>query len=193
MESDQAEPATSPEEKIEARRENLLKGLSPATRAQLRGKATLTKSSDETLLDDLSPATRAALEPGAMSDDVVAAAEQDSGYHLLVCPEGDHPYRLDFETPEGLVQRMQRLDGEDIYVIPFYGHVFPFTQAPDRLLLLPGGEAIAIREQQFRIPSLPEGLQDHEIEETGYLGPPELAVVDPEYLKPVGFEATPED
>lgn len=117
------------------------------------------------------------LADGAV-EEVPVPDERAARYCLIECPSGEWPQTRIFSSPEGLAQRMARLEKEDVCVIPFYGIPLRFTKRPQRYLELPDGRGAIV------VPPFPNGptpivdadLIDHyQQQEDGFLGPDALA------------------
>jgi hypothetical protein len=99
---------------------------------------------------------------------------------MVECAEGQFPVLRLFSTLEGLVERMQSLEGRDVAVWPFWGVPLPFSQGPNRVLILPDDQAITIDKRQ-RVVDIDE--DDIILQEDGFLGLPELSIAPPSYVK----------
>jgi hypothetical protein len=98
-------------------------------------------------------------------------------FYLVVLPEDGHPRMEQFSNVTSLIAKLQEWidDESEISVFPFVGNYMPLTKGPNRFLVTPYGPL-----PLFEIPD-PESM---EIEEHGYVGPPQPdlpipAVVDP--------------
>lgn len=98
-------------------------------------------------------------------------------YGIVESPNGEWAYTRLFKTAEELSDRVAALEGQDVVVQCFYGIPLPITKGRQRYMALPDG-------RMFRIPTFPGGkgesvdpatIRDLEIEDRGFLGPPELA------------------
>ena len=105
----------------------------------------------------------------------------DSTYRfcLVESPEGDYPRLRMFNDAASLAKRLASLEGQDVAVWPFYGLPLSFTKleggAP-RHLILPSGSALTIPTFPGQEPEETSSFfaSDSDIQEDGFLGPPEL-------------------
>lgn len=67
--------------------------------------------------------------------------EDEPGYWLVVCEDGQAPTLVQCQSVEDMVERMAGAVGQDTFVFPFVGEALKFTAGPRRYLFLPGGEA----------------------------------------------------
>jgi hypothetical protein len=97
---------------------------------------------------------------------------------LVEAPDGEWATMRLFKTPEGLAKRIASLEGQDVVVAAFFGLPLQVTRGTQRYLILPGGQ------QAVMIPIYAGGpcklvpanvLDSLEIQDDGFLGPPELA------------------
>lgn len=124
------------------------------------------------------------LNPALMSRIAAAADEPDDSpkpmsmrYGLVESHNGEWAYTRVFRSPEELADRVAALEGQDVVVQCFYGIPLPITKGRQRYMAMPDG-------RMFRLPMFagdrggivdPAAIRDLEIEERGFLGPPELA------------------
>ena len=99
-------------------------------------------------------------------------------FGIVEGPDGDWPMMRLYKTPEALARRVGQLEGEDMVLWCFFGLPIQITRGPQRFLLLPGGT------QAVTIPLIEGGpckvvpadlLDGVEIQDDGFIGPPELA------------------
>lgn len=95
-------------------------------------------------------------------------------YCLIECPDGESPLMRLYVTAEAMCDRIRDLDGTDTYVFPIFGIPCQFTRGPNRILILPHDMAIQITPATVMIDLLTAPV---DIERSGFLGPPELAIV----------------
>jgi hypothetical protein len=134
----------------------------------------------DALLNALSPEAREALEAAAHRPEPRPEEEYDGSvarYGLVECPDGDWGAMRLFKRVEGLAARVGQLEGEDVVVWAFFGLPLRLTKGPQRYLLLPNGKAIMVPMYEGGPCKIVDaGLIDVlEVQEDGYLGPPELA------------------
>ena len=159
--------------------------LSPATQCQLDESATAAPADEEggrpfdELRQHLSPAARQTLDGNLPEDESELPEGRGLGFCMIECEEGEFPALRIFRTLNGLVERIRSQDGKDIVVWPFLGIPLPFSKGPNRVLLLPSDKAITISETQTHVELREEDL---EIQEDGFLGPPELSIAAPSYI-----------
>ena len=112
------------------------------------------------------------------ADEAVEPNEKLARYCLIECPDGDWSMVRMFKTPDGLARRIGQLEGEDMVVWAMFGIPLRITKGPQRYLLLPDGMTA------LTIPVVVGGpvkeveadlLDQLELQDDGYLGPPELA------------------
>lgn len=117
--------------------------------------------------DDVAASTVEPIEP-----DVGAAK-----YCTIESPDGEFGVLRGFKTPEEVAIHLGKLEGKDTTVHVVYGIPMRFTAGPQRYLMLPDGQ------QAIMIPTYPGGptkvveanlLEDLEVQEDGFVGPPEL-------------------
>lgn len=73
----------------------------------------------------------------AESDSDVEPNQESFAYQCLMLMEGEAPSLKHFPGPISLATYIAQHDGEDVYIIPFYGKRLPVTVGPQRFLLLP--------------------------------------------------------
>ena len=129
---------------------------------------------------ELSPAAREWLD--AQVDTVLRPEDEIDAsvarYCVVEGPDGGWPTARLFKTPEALARRISQLDGTDMVIWCFFGIPIHLTRGPQRYLLLPGGQ------DAIMIPLIEGGpckivpadlLENLELQDDGFLGPPELA------------------
>lgn len=111
-------------------------------------------------------------------EEVIEPDEKLVRYCLVECPDGDWSMVRMFKQPEGLARRIGQLEGEDMVVWAMYGIPLRITKGPQRYLMLPDGQTA------LTIPVIEGGpvkqvdadlLDSLELQDDGYIGPPELA------------------
>lgn len=99
-------------------------------------------------------------------------------FGIVECPDGEWGMMRLYKTVEGLAKRVGQLENTDIVIWCFFGLPIQLTMGLPRYLLLPGGE------KAVQIPLVPEApckivsvdsLKNIEIQDDGFIGPPELA------------------
>lgn len=168
-------------------------GLSPEARAALGGepadvlpveRVPAADGDDEAayaaLLASLSPVARQALGESAQARPPAPEQEYDATlarYGLVECPDGEWGAMRIFKRVEGLASRVGQLEGEDVVVWAFFGLPVRLTKGPQRYLLLPNGKAVMVPAYEGGPTKVVDAdlLDTLEIQEDGYLGPPELA------------------
>ena len=124
-----------------------------------------------------------AIEPATDAD--VFAEDARKGWCVVESPEGDFPRIRVFKSLEGLVRYFAKQEGKETSLWPFVGTPMRFTRRSNpkdgadevRYLILPGEtEAVAI-PQSLREPlsffSADLVLDGCELEDTGWVGPPD--------------------
>ena len=111
-------------------------------------------------------------------EEAVELNEKLARYCLIECPDGDWSMIRMFKSPEGLARRIGQLEGEDTVVWAVFGIPLRITKGPQRYLLLPDGQTA------LTVPVIEGGpvkqvdadlLDSLELQDDGYIGPPELA------------------
>lgn len=129
----------------------------------------------------LPPSLRPALAALAAPDPPPAAAADvpAARYGLVECPDGEWPRLRLFAAAEELARHLGRLDGSDTIAWCFYGVPLFFTRGPRRYLDLPDGRKMRVpRSASEPCRVVPAGqAAGRPVEQSGYLGPPELADV----------------
>lgn len=92
----------------------------------------LPTSSREVVLDDSS------------DRESISVATDLAAFILIEAFDGEWPTVRCFRTPDGLVQRMSELEGQDVCTVPIMGIPLPFTRGPVRYLLLPDQTALVV-------------------------------------------------
>lgn len=181
-ESSNPEPATA-SRKRQTKEERLHAMLDPATRFRLMhpGRAKLASSTDEhsesqRLYHGLSPAAKEKL---AVSDDEIQdwTAGRKPQHFTIECADGEHPLTRIFRNEEAQLSRARDLEGKDVNVILVYGIIKPISKAipgEARIVFLPNNTA---RRLDSKLTLINELETTVEIQEDGFLGPPELIVV----------------
>lgn len=129
------------------------------------------------------PATvQAALTKQADPSDLPKAKKAaDDVYGVVESPDGEWPQMRVFKTPEGLARRLAALQDKDVTALCFRGQPAQITKGPQRYLVF--------ADFAVRIPLYEEGpaqivprevVDGLDVEELGFLGPPELAGGDEE-------------
>lgn len=115
---------------------------------------------------------------GDSEDDSVEVNDKLARYCLIECPDGGWSTVRMFKNKEDLARRLGRLEGEDMVVWAMFGVPLRLTKGPQRYLLLPDGMTA------LTIPIIEGGpvktieadlLDQIELQDDGYVGPPELA------------------
>lgn len=101
-------------------------------------------------------------------------------WHAAVFPEGETPHVQSAATLEDFIDILSKLQGQNVYVIPFEGDRLFITKGPWRRLLLANGEKIDI----YWSPDENFG----EIQEDGFLGDVELDPADSKHTFTVPSE-----
>lgn len=99
------------------------------------------------------------------------------GYWVVEQEEGENPTRKNFRNNvKALAEYLAKLKDKDVFVHIFYGVPLHFTKEPNRTLLLLDNTAV-----QFQpIVRMLKGLTDAvEVQEDGFMGPPELQMLVP--------------
>ncbi len=130
-------------------------------------------------LSTLSPAARAvisACKPEAPASCEVTPDETVYEYAGVECQDGESPVVRLFRTAEALARHIGKLEGRDVYFMPFHGTPLGISIGPTRYLSLPDGDSLLM------VPVKGEGacrridaeLVEFELQDDGYLGPYEL-------------------
>ena len=124
--------------------------------------------------------TMAEVDPGAdlvMDPDSPQARawpkDGEPAYCLVECPDGELPSLRIFASLTGLLDRMYRLDGEDVSVWPFYGIPISFSQGTPRVIFPPDRKPMTIEANPKPVD---EAEQKVTIQDDGFLGPPEMGI-----------------
>ena len=172
--------------------------LTPAARSALDNKEpsvldavptnkVFTEDSDQfaKFRESLTPTTREYVDELVEIDDVKedAGVEADAARYCLVeGPDGEWSSVRLFKTADGLARRIGMLSGQDMIVWAFYGIPLRLTKGPQRYLFLPDQQtAIAIPMYQGGPAKVVpvDLLSASELQEDGFIGPPELAQTNP--------------
>jgi len=161
-----------------------LNTLSPAARKALTEKPAPRSPDDEKedyarWRDGLSEPAREAVDELVPTEEREEAGAVDENALRYCCVENtgeEEPVLRIFRTPEALARHLSKLDGGDVYVIPFLGVPLRFSGGPQRYLELPDGDKVMV------VPHLPGGpcrvvdadLVDFDPQENFFLGPDEL-------------------
>lgn len=135
----------------------------------------------------LSPAIQQQIEADVPPPDKVEPDVNAARYCIIEGPDGEFPHLHGYSTPKACAERLRELEGKDTVVHVVYGIPLRITVGPQRYLLLPDGQ------QAIQVPMIPNGpaklldaslIEDMEIQEDGFLGPPELIDTPQEKRKP---------
>jgi len=152
--------------------------LTPTTVAQIPASTEDDNDAYTRFIAKLSPTAKSQLvEPVLVvgpKENVKAGA---SRWGLVETLDGEWSKLRVFRSAEALVKRLQQLEGKDVVAWCFYGLALPVTKGPQRYLQLPDGQFMQIPLYAGGPATIlpTEALGNIIFEETGFLGPPELA------------------
>lgn len=99
-------------------------------------------------------------------------------YGLVECENGDWATIKLFKSVQGLGGRLAYLEGQDVVAWAFYGIPMQFTKGPQRFLMMPDGQSALKIPMYVNGPSeivSTDTLKNFDMQEDGFLGPPQLA------------------
>lgn len=136
------------------------------------------EESYDKFINFLPKATREALIRKNSAPPEAAVETATARWGIIECPSGEWAQMRLFKSAESLARRITQLEGSDTIVWCFFGLPMSLTKGPQRYLQLPGGT------QMIQVPIFEGGpckivdadlLGSIEIEESGFIGPKELA------------------
>lgn len=131
----------------------------------------------EQTCDMLSERARQQVDVPETTEEPLDVQVDAAKFCIIESPDGDFARLHGYTTPQQAATRLGELEGQDIVVHVVYGIPLRLTIGPQRFLTLPDGQ------QAIMIPTYPGGptkvvdanlVEDMEIQDDGFLGPPEL-------------------